>query len=81
MYIEHNFQSLLHKKTFVQDHHLIKTIHHLKNNLLVLIIVHTGYTLHGGHYYVYAREIKPLLTKLDNNEQEYYFSNDEVFLL
>ncbi|CAF3472259.1 unnamed protein product [Rotaria sp. Silwood1] len=48
---------------------------------LVLIIVHTGYTLHGGHYYVYAREIKPLLTKLNNNDQEDYFSNDEWFLL
>ncbi|CAF3230153.1 unnamed protein product [Rotaria socialis] len=48
---------------------------------LVLIIVHTGYTLHGGHYYVYAREIKPLLSKVNNHDQEDYFSNDEWFLL
>ena len=48
---------------------------------LVLIIVHTGYTLHGGHYYVYAREIKPSVSKMNNNEQEDYFANDEWFLL
>ncbi len=48
---------------------------------LVLIIVHTGYTLHGGHYYVYAREIKSSLSNININEQEDYFSNDEWFLL
>lgn len=49
---------------------------------LVLVIVHTGYTLHGGHYYVYAREIKPTsVSKINANEQEDYFSNDEWFLL
>ncbi|CAF0929586.1 unnamed protein product, partial [Didymodactylos carnosus] len=29
---------------------------------LVCIIVHTGYTLHGGHYYCYARDLKPTST-------------------
>jgi ubiquitin C-terminal hydrolase len=49
---------------------------------LVLVIVHTGYTLHGGHYYVYAREIKRAsVSKTNANEQEDYFSNDEWFLL
>lgn len=48
---------------------------------LVLVIVHTGYTLHGGHYYVYAREIKPLLSSIDTDEAEDYFTNDEWFLL
>ncbi|CAF1248353.1 unnamed protein product [Adineta steineri] len=43
---------------------------------LVLIIVHTGYTLHGGHYYVYAREMKA--SKINMNKQE---DNDEWFLL
>ena len=45
---------------------------------LVLVIVHTGYTLHGGHYYVYAREVKASLTV---NEQDDYFTDDEWFLL
>jgi hypothetical protein len=48
---------------------------------LVLIIVHTGYTLHGGHYYVYAREIKLSSSKMNTDEQEDYFLNDEWFLL
>ncbi|CAF1149694.1 unnamed protein product [Rotaria sordida] len=66
----------------------INPLENLRNNsilikyCLILIIVHTGYTLHGGHYYVYAREIKqPLLSKINNHEQEDYFSNDEWFLL
>ena len=48
---------------------------------LVLVIVHTGYTLHGGHYYVYAREVKPLLTPVNPDDADDYFSNDEWFLL
>ena len=48
---------------------------------LILIIVHTGYTLHSGHYYVYAREIKSISSKINLNEQDDYFSNDEWFLL
>lgn len=48
---------------------------------LVLIIVHTGYTLHGGHYYVYAREVKPSLATTNVDEPEDYFANDEWFLL
>ncbi len=45
------------------------------------MIVHTGYTLHGGHYYVYAREVKPSLSKINIDEQEDYFSDDQWFLL
>ena len=48
---------------------------------LVLVIVHTGYTLHGGHYYVYAREVKPSLVETNVDEPEDYFANDEWFLL
>lgn len=64
----------------------INPFQNLRNNsilikyCLVLIIVHTGYTLHGGHYYIYARESKPLLSKIKNDEQEDYFPNDEWFL-
>lgn len=47
---------------------------------LVSIIVHTGYTLHGGHYYVYAREIKPLNFSTNDNPED-YFTDDEWFLL
>lgn len=48
---------------------------------LVLVIVHTGYTLHGGHYYVYGREVKPLPANIDNDNCEDYFLNDEWFLI
>jgi ubiquitin C-terminal hydrolase len=48
---------------------------------LVLIIVHTGYTLHGGHYYVYAREIKPSdLSTSNQDDQKDRLHNDEWFL-
>ena len=45
---------------------------------LVLVIVHTGYTLHGGHYYVYARETKASVSKATSEE---CFGNDEWFLM
>lgn len=37
---------------------------------LVLIIVHTGYTLHGGHYYVYARDMR--------SDDEWFLFNDDI---
>jgi ubiquitin carboxyl-terminal hydrolase 35/38 len=48
---------------------------------LVSIIVHTGYTLHGGHYYVYAREIKPSTSIKTSDEVDDYFADDEWILL
>jgi len=46
---------------------------------LVLVIVHTGYTLHSGHYYVYAREIQSSTNNRTSHDDD--FLNDEWFLL
>ena len=48
-----------------------------KYNLL-LIIVHTGYTLHGGHYYVYARDIKSSISKSKEQNDEWFLLNDDL---
>ncbi|CAF1614654.1 unnamed protein product [Adineta ricciae] len=48
-----------------------------KYNLL-LIIVHTGYTLHGGHYYVYARDIKSSISESEEQNDEWFLLNDDL---
>ena len=71
-----NYPKVLHVPIYPSDNHSILTKY-----CLLLVIVHTGYTLHGGHYYVYAREVQPSRSKINPDEQEDYFSNDEWFLL
>jgi len=71
-----NYPKVLNVHVYPSRNHSIVTKY-----CLVLIIVHTGYTLHGGHYYVYAREIKSTVSERHIDQQEDYFSNDEWFLL
>ena len=48
---------------------------------LIAVIVHTGYTLHGGHYYVYGREVKPVPLRNFADHCVDYFTDDEWSLL
>lgn len=73
-----NYPKILNVHIYPTENSRINPI--LTKYYLILIIVHTGYTLHGGHYYVYARDIKSS-SKMNLHDQEDYFSNDEWFLL
>ncbi|UJR22109.1 hypothetical protein I4U23_025174 [Adineta vaga] len=45
---------------------------------LILLIIHTGYTLHGGHYYVYARDMKSFTIECVEQNGEWFLLNDDL---